>query len=117
MRVHALTTSACILRCLSTGYWGSPDLRERRTLASTTRWMAEYGYDCFLQAGAMHGHGATLAPISGPCWQPAFETRSWSNVLCAADTLALGLLHNLSWSGWRRRYRTRKSKSRSQKAS
>ena len=90
------------------GYWGAPIrgyAAERRTLEGTTKWMAELGYQCFMQAGS------DLAPISGPCWKPAFENGRWKNVLCAQNSLALGLLHNMSTRSFEVRHRREKGKS------
>ena len=101
------------------GYWGSPDTRERRTLRATTAWMLDYGYRCFIEAGnsggrrsttAGHGDGSWLAPISGACWRPSFETRRWGNLLCSADPLALGLLHNLSARSYAQRRKVREER-------
>ena len=85
------------------GYW-KEQRREARSLESVVGWLRERaGYTCFMEAGQW------LAPISGPCWLATFRSHTkWSNVLCAAEPHALGLLHNLSWEG----YHTRANKKR-----
>jgi len=72
----------------SIGYWGSAvPLSERRSLKATQQWLGALGYTCFMEAWD------TVAPISGPCWMDAFETRQWSNVVC---THRAELLYNMS---------------------
>jgi FkbM family methyltransferase len=75
----------------SIGYWGSAvPLSERRSLKATQQWLGALGYTCFLEAD-------TVAPISGPCWMDAFETRRMSNVVC---THRAELLYNMSEQGY-----------------
>ena len=76
----------------SIGYWGSAvPLSERRSLKATQQWLGALGYTCFMEALD------TVAPISGPCWMDAFETRRWSNVVC---THRAELLYNMSEQGY-----------------
>ena len=77
------------------GHWGSAvPLSERRSLKATQQWLGALGYTCFMEAWD------TVAPISGPCWMDAFETRQWSNVVC---THRAELLYNMSEQGYIKR--------------
>ena len=72
----------------NTGFW-SETSRDRRKLESTLGWLYEAGYTCFMEA-----QGA-LAPISGTCWDQRFESRRWSNVVCAHEPRMLRRMYAL----------------------
>ena len=80
------------------GFWSQAS-RDPRTLGGTLAWLKQLGYTCFFQAPH------DLIPASPPCWQPAFERRAWSNLLCAHSATALEVLFGIAVEGQARRDR------------
>lgn len=62
------------------GAWGaaSREYGPRRNLSDILSWLDGAGYSCFWQ-----GNSGALAPASGRWWDPAFEFRAWSNLVCS----------------------------------
>lgn len=81
------------------GYWSAAH-SESRTLERTLSWLDSLGYRCYWQA--RHD----LIPATRPCWRAEFETRSWSNLVCAHEPRVLAVLDGIALSGSRRRDRT-----------
>jgi FkbM family methyltransferase len=80
------------------GYW-SAHHKGARTLEEKLAWLNAMGYSCYWQA--RHD----LIPATRPCWLPSFETRSWSNLVCAHEPGALEVLDGIAEEGARRRGR------------
>jgi hypothetical protein len=68
------------VRVLSFEYNGVGSWAGARTLREEVERLDALGLDCFWM------QRSTLLRLTGTCWAPAYETRSWSNVLCVPRT-------------------------------
>ena len=57
--------------------YGSVALWVNRTLQGVVGELDSWGFTCYLQWDRV------LLPLTGECWNPAYECHAWINVVCA----------------------------------